>query len=443
MKAGLGDSIDAKTIQKWLSKLSLKEKHKTGSGQQKRTMPFPDGDPGTSKGKGRDIFDEEMDIDEQQEQTQSEPANEEAPEAETDTAFQHREKARQQFERHDEAYGRFVLRDEAQLTQWDVEYLRRGNNNLIELARRHASMNEQQFLEAIFVSDWNTAAGPTDRPVKAKRVAADAGVPCGVFIRDAYNKAERKAMDRTGKSPGELKFKPLPERKKGETVYLKVFPSQLNTKSEFVCRKQRWCSDEDVSLEGGRVFGDYLLAALANYDERDMASCQRTNKEVLVWLARYRLYAWYTVQEAKAWNEQVTHYNIPEEAIFEPMYPLRTTQQMFGSALSTNLRIAGGLAIDPNNNTPNGVRKSGATEPVKLAAELRIHDRTTLAIPNAMINIDAEQSTRPRRPPLDIDEEDSRAENEFLVEDEESDADSSFKPDSSEGSVVEGDMAQS
>jgi hypothetical protein len=32
MKAGLGDSIDAKTIQKWLSKLSLKEKHKTGSG---------------------------------------------------------------------------------------------------------------------------------------------------------------------------------------------------------------------------------------------------------------------------------------------------------------------------------------------------------------------------------------------------------------------------
>jgi hypothetical protein len=30
-------------------------------------MPFPDGDPGTSKGKGRDIFDEEIDINEQQE----------------------------------------------------------------------------------------------------------------------------------------------------------------------------------------------------------------------------------------------------------------------------------------------------------------------------------------------------------------------------------------
>jgi hypothetical protein len=117
-------------------------------------------------------------------------------------------------------------------------------------------------------------------------------------------------MDKTGKGPGELGYKPLPERKKGATVYLKVFPSQLNTKSEFVCRKQRWCGDEDVRLEGGRVFGDYLLAALANYDERDASSCQRTNREILVWLARYGLYSWYTVQEAKPWNEHIAHYNM-------------------------------------------------------------------------------------------------------------------------------------
>jgi len=37
--------------------------------------------------------------------------------------------------------------------------------------------------------------------MKARRVAADAGIPCGVFVRDAYNKAERKAMEKTGKSP--------------------------------------------------------------------------------------------------------------------------------------------------------------------------------------------------------------------------------------------------
>jgi hypothetical protein len=214
--------------------------------------------------------------------------------------------------------------------------LRRGNNDLLQLARQHANLEEEQFLQAIFSSDWNTAAGPTERPIKAKRVAADAGVICGVFIRDAFNKAERKRMEKTGKSPGELGFKPLADRKKGETVYLKVFPAQLNTKSEFVCKKQRWCSDEEVRLEGGCVFGDYLLAALANYDERDMASCQRTNRETLVWLARFRLYSWYTVQEAKPWNQEVTHYNIPEEMVFEPMRPLRTTQQMFGSAFSTN-----------------------------------------------------------------------------------------------------------
>jgi hypothetical protein len=39
------------------------------------------------------------------------------------------------------------------------------------------------------------AVGPTERLVKAKRVTTDAGVPCGIFTRDTYNKAERKAMD--------------------------------------------------------------------------------------------------------------------------------------------------------------------------------------------------------------------------------------------------------
>jgi len=66
--------------------------------------------------------------------------------------------------------------------------------------------------------------------MKARRVAADAGIPCGVFVRDAYYKAERKAMEKTGKSPGELSYKPLPERRKGQTVYLKVFPSSAEHK---------------------------------------------------------------------------------------------------------------------------------------------------------------------------------------------------------------------
>jgi hypothetical protein len=440
MRAGLGESKEAKMIQFWLNKLSLKENHKSEKGKEKQTNSVSDGDPGPSKDKGPDPFDEEMEIDERHEE-QVEPQMEETNE--NDEAFQHRENSRQHFQRHDEAYGRFVLREAIQLTQQDIEYLHRGNNNLIELAQRHANLDEQQFLQAIFASDWNTAAGPTDRPVKAKRVAADAGVPCGVFTRDAYNKAQRKAMEKTGKGPGELRFKPLPDRRKGQTVYLKVFPSQLNTKSEFVCKKQRWCSDEDVVLEGGRVFGDYLLAALANYDERDTASCQRTNKEVLVWLARYRLYSWYTVQEAKPWNHQVAHYNIPEESIFEPMHPLRTTQQMFGSALSTNLRVAGGLAIDPSSNTPNGVRKSGAAEPVRIAADLRIHDREALALRKAMVNIDEEQTTRPRRPPVDIDAEEPGTSSDEDVEEDESEEGSAFKPESLDDSLSEDELAQS
>ena len=67
---------------------------------------------------------------------------------------------------------------------------------------------------------------------------------------------------------------------------------------------------------------------------------------------------------------------------------------MFGSALSTNLRVAGGLALDPNNNTPNGVRKSGAVEPLRVAADLRIHDREELALRRAMVNIDEESLWR-------------------------------------------------
>jgi len=91
------------------------------------------------------------------------------------------------------------------------------------------------------------------------------------------------------------------------------------------------------------------------------------------------------------------------------MYPLRTTQQMFGSALSTNLRVASGLALDPIDNTPNGVRKSGAVEPVRVAADLRIHDRAALALRSVMVNIDEERVGRPRRPPIDIDAVDTQS----------------------------------
>lgn len=96
-----------------------------------------------------------------------------------------------------------------------------------------------------------------------------------------------------GKSAAELGDKALKDRGKGCPVHLKIVPSTLKTKTEFVCRKQRWAwwACEDIILIGGKVYGDYLLAALLNYDEKNGASCKKTNLERLVWLTRTRLYS--------------------------------------------------------------------------------------------------------------------------------------------------------
>ena len=108
------------------------------------------------------------------------------------------------------------------MTVADRAFLRNGNNDLIALAEEWCNMTEEGFLLAIFEGDWNTAVGPTSKSAKGERIASDSGIPCGIFTRDCYNKAERKKMEITGKSPEELGYKPLPERKKGKTVFLKV-----------------------------------------------------------------------------------------------------------------------------------------------------------------------------------------------------------------------------
>jgi len=48
---------------------------------------------------------------------------------------------------------------------------------------------------------------------------------------------------------------------------------------------------------------------------------------------------------------------------------------MFGSALATSLRVAGGLALNPDDATPNGVRRTGIPEPIRAAADIIIHER--------------------------------------------------------------------
>ena len=45
-----------------------------------------------------------------------------------------------------------------------------------------------------------------------------------------------------------------------------------------------------MQLSGGKVFGDYFLTALNNYDEKDEAACCAFNHAVIVRLVRARLY---------------------------------------------------------------------------------------------------------------------------------------------------------
>ncbi|KUJ22366.1 uncharacterized protein LY89DRAFT_295188 [Mollisia scopiformis] len=45
-------------------------------------------------------------------------------------------------------------------------------------------------------------------------------------------------------------------------VFLKNIPATQKTKTEFVCSRQTSITEEDVSLTGGRLYGDILLAVL-------------------------------------------------------------------------------------------------------------------------------------------------------------------------------------
>ena len=56
-------------------------------------------------------------------------------------------------------------------------------------------------------------------------------------------------------------------------------------------------SQDDVQLSGGKVFGDYFLTALNNYDEKDEAACRAFNHAAIVGLVRARLYSWYSTQD--------------------------------------------------------------------------------------------------------------------------------------------------
>lgn len=89
-------------------------------------------------------------------------------------------------------------------------------------------------------------------------------------------------MRKIGKLPAALGFTALLACRAGWPVYIKIFPATLKMKNEFIYAKQMWAREEGLALNGGKVHGDYLLSALLSYDEKDIASCKRSNLERLV-----------------------------------------------------------------------------------------------------------------------------------------------------------------
>ncbi|KAF5877929.1 uncharacterized protein Bfra_000093 [Botrytis fragariae] len=78
---------------------------------------------------------------------------------------------------------------------------------------------------------------------------------------------------------------------------------------------------------GAGTYGDFLRKALRNFDYKDGANCRSANAIMLIWLARRRLYHWYSLQEA------VEYSVLEDEAFFQPRRPFWSYFQMFGSAM--------------------------------------------------------------------------------------------------------------
>ncbi len=146
-------------------------------------------------------------------------------------------------------------------------------------------------------------------------------------------------------------------------MLFRVHCGMLSSKGYFVCAKQQFACEEDVRVLGGRTSGDFYLAALRNFDDRDSAACLALNKELVLWFARGRLWTWYQRQGPVAMDREVNHYHVQEE-VMQIHRPYRTFTNMFTWFLREQLRMAAVMGIEPHSRTPNGVHKDGTIEPV-------------------------------------------------------------------------------
>ncbi|TGO45973.1 hypothetical protein BOTNAR_0623g00030 [Botryotinia narcissicola] len=229
-------------------------------------------------------------------------------------------------------FGRFVLRDVAELTNADITALSSGVNDLIILAQIEACLHREEFLNSIFFN-WNTSYRSLGVPPKLPgRIESDASIVCGSWRTDCYSYTGRRKAKAASKLPSEMGF---PERtdvqKAGAEVLIYVRPGIVAPNVGFVNRRKQFGLENNIAFRAG-TYGDFLRLALRNIDHRDGDNCRSVNATLLIWLARRRLCRWYSSQEPVAWDQSVKSSVLEGEAIFQPRRPFRCYFQVFGSA---------------------------------------------------------------------------------------------------------------
>jgi len=329
-----------------------------------------------------------------------------------DPAFLVREGDRHIYGKSDAQFGRFVLRTAEQFTLEDIRHLRLGQNDLVELAQTHLGWDLNLFLAAL-MDKWTSAAKPSRRPNEPSRDYVETCTPCGFFLEDSYGHVRRSKMAKRGKGTAELGFLQRQGRSKGCPVLLKIMPGPFVTRFRFVDSRERPVDAENVGIVGPLTFSDYFYTGLRNYDQGDATACQKHNQNLLVWLARSRIHAWYTVQGAVDRNEVPIYCEVNKEKQFKAMVPLHTCMQMFGVTLKKKLVITVAKGIEADSLVPNRIILTGDVAKVSHDQGVPVHNREREPIgrsgpsatgsPNGRETLSADVAAPLRGPFADLD----------------------------------------
>ncbi|TGO20449.1 hypothetical protein BPAE_0295g00120 [Botrytis paeoniae] len=220
-------------------------------------------------------------------------------------------------------FGRFVLRQTAELTNADIAALSSGVSNLVMLAHREAGLNREKFLTSVFFN-WDTSyVPPGGPPTLPDKIVSDASIACGFWRTDCYSQSERSQAKAANKLPSEMGFPERPAfQKAGAEVLIKARPGIVAPTLGFVNRNHQFEQEDNIAF-----------------------SCS-ANAIMLIWLVRRRLYHWHSLQEAIAWDQSVEYIVLEDETVFQPRRPFQSYFQMFGSAMGEGTVMGNATAGD-------------------------------------------------------------------------------------------------